>query len=198
MSKDLSKPLKVLDAHNKIIADATSKAAKERVSRNIFNALRESFYQTTDSRARSRPGAMHHVYEWNEVGSPAARLYRLASIHRGSDSFAITYNFIKSSKPVPGSEPHVFFDKARVMEDNNPVVIEPVNGGVLSFEYDGQRVFTPGPVVVDDPGGPATKGAMNDAFAVFFRSAVIAKNPAYQAVIKNEKQRVLNALKKVK
>lgn len=197
MSKDLNKPIRIIEGHNKIIKETTSAASRNRVSRNVFNALRESFGVTLDARARSRPGTLHHVYEWGAVGDPGSRLFRLRSTGRGTGAFAISYEFMPSSKYVPGSEPHVFVEKARVMEENNPVVIEPLDeNGKLSFEYNGQTVVTPGPVIVDDPGGPATTGAFGSSFAMFFKS--ISKNPAVNAVIKAEHEKVMNAIRKVK
>jgi hypothetical protein len=198
MSRDLNKPIRILEQHNKVIQKATSSSAKERVSRNVFNALRESFGQTADARARSRPGMFHHVYEWGQVGSASGRLFTIRSTNRGKQSFGITYDFQKSSVPVPGSEPHIFFEKARVMEDQQPVIIEPINGSVLSFEYDGKRVFTPGPIAVDNPGGAGTKNAFRNAFMTFFRPSVINNNPAYRAVIEAEKRKILNEISRAK
>jgi hypothetical protein len=140
----------------------------------------------------------HHVYEWGAVGDQSARLFALSSMSRGSDTFAITYDFKRSSVPVPGSEPHVFFNKAEVMESRQQVVIEPVNGSLLSFEYDGRQVFTAGPVVVDNPGGDGVNGSFKSAFMLFFRPSVIKNNPAYRSVIDSERRKVMDEIRRAR
>jgi hypothetical protein len=140
----------------------------------------------------------HHVYEWGSVGDASGRLFYITSANRGTDAFAISYDFKRSVVPVPGSEPHVFFNKAEVMESRQPVVIEPINGSVLSFEYDGKRVFTPGPVVVDNPGGDGVGGSFKGAFMTFFRPSVIKNNPAYRSVIDSERNKVLEQIRKAR
>jgi hypothetical protein len=140
----------------------------------------------------------HHVYEWNSVGNPSGRLFTVRSTNRGKASFGITYQLNKSSVPVPGSEPHIFFEKARVMEEQQPVVIEPINGSVLAFEYDGKQVFTSGPIVVDNPGGDGTKNAFRAAFMTFFRPSVINSNPTYRSVIDSEKRKVLDEIRRAR
>ncbi|NDB81645.1 MAG: hypothetical protein EB127_02665, partial [Alphaproteobacteria bacterium] len=37
----------------------------------------QALSQYIDVQARSNPQALHHVYEWNQVGSPSARLFDL-------------------------------------------------------------------------------------------------------------------------
>jgi hypothetical protein len=198
MSKSLANWNSVLRQHNEAVANASSAAAKERVSRNVFNALRESFGQTTDSMARSRPGMFHHLYEWGSIGDQSQRLFTITSQGRGTSGFTLSYKFLPSSQPVPGSEPHVFVNKAEVMEDQSQVVIEPLYSSTLSFEYDGKQVFSDGPIVVDNPGGDGVKGTLGDTFTNFFRASVVNKNPAYVAVIKSEKQKVIKAIRSIR
>lgn len=37
----------------------------------------QSLSQYIDVQARANPSALHHVYEWNQTGSPSARLFDL-------------------------------------------------------------------------------------------------------------------------
>jgi hypothetical protein len=116
-----------------------------------------------DSNARVNPQALHHVYEWYRTGSPDARLFDIQYLVTGgglsvSSSFSQSKS-IKSGSKVP------FYDKARIMEDGIPVAIVPKTR--LVFEEDGQTVFTPNPVRVDNPGG-ATEGEYERVFNLFF------------------------------
>lgn len=195
-SSDINFPIKMIKAHNKIIEDAASDYSREKVSKTIFEALRQSFYETTDAVARSHPNEFHHVYEWNDVGGE--RLYKLTAAGRGTSGFVLSYDFLKSKKPVPNSPGHVFTEKAFIMEEQIPVTIEPVASDKLAFEIDGEKVFTEGPVEVDNPGGEATYHAMKNHFSNFFSATSINANPAVQMAIDLEKKRVMNALKRAR
>jgi len=188
-------PLRILAAHNKVIEEATSKKTANRVSREVFQALREGFYARTDARAQARPESFHHVYEWGQTGNSGARLFELVAVHSGTGDFAISYKFLSSRIPSPTGS--VFADKARVMETGEEVTIRPVNAEVLSFDVNGEQVFTRGPVVIPHPGGEKVRNALRNEFMFYFRPSILAKNPAYQAVLQNEMERVLRRLGRV-
>jgi hypothetical protein len=38
----------------------------------------QALAQYIDVQAKANPRALHHVYEWNQVGSPSARLFNLS------------------------------------------------------------------------------------------------------------------------
>jgi hypothetical protein len=120
-----------------------------------------------DSSARVNPEMLHHVYEWEQTGSPGARLFDIFHTVRGSTiSFKSTFrqsSSIKSGSNVP------FANKAAVMEAGRPVTIRPRNSSVLAFEADGQTVFTKNPVTVDNPGGDVA-GAYEKALESFFNN----------------------------
>lgn len=188
-------PIRVLDQHNKAIQSAASKEAAQRFTRNVFAGLKAGFYARTDARARANPTRFHHLYEWGSVGDGDRRLFKLISRNIGTEAFEVSYDYVESTVPVPNSG-HVFSQKAKVMEEGNPVTIAPVNASMLSFEVDGQRIYTANEVIVPRPGGEAVKNALREEFMYFFRPSVLTKNPVYQASVDEEKQRVLRRLGK--
>jgi len=142
----------------------------ERGKTKIFDAIGkesiELIKQYIDSSARVNPDALHHVYEWYQTGSPAARLYdinyTISNIGLSIKSTFRQSTSIKNGSTVP------FYDKARIIENGIPVVIRPKRSSVLAFEDDGQTVFTKNPVVVDNPGGTAAQNGFEDTFNAFF------------------------------
>lgn len=127
----------------------------------VIEALKEYI----DSNARVAPQLLHHVYEWNQVGSPEARLfdirYTVTGVGLSFDSKFSQSTSIKNGSKVP------FYDKARIMENGIPVVIVPKNR-VLAFTVDGEDVFTSQPVTVQNPGGDV-EGQYEKVFDSFFK-----------------------------
>ena len=119
-----------------------------------------------DSSARVNPGILHHVYEWDQTGSPNARLFDINYTVSGLGlSFKSTFSqsrSIKSGSRVP------FYDKARIMEAGIPVVIRPRQAQVLAFNDNGEEVFTQGPVKISNPGGDNVQGGFEKTFDEFF------------------------------
>jgi hypothetical protein len=124
--------------------------------------------QYIDSSARTNPAILHHVYEWNQVGSPTARLYDINYTISGI-GLSIKSTFRQSTSIKDGSTVP-FYNKARIIEDGIPVVIRPVRASVLSFSDSGEQVFTKGPIVVENPGGTEAQGGFNRIFDSFFNN----------------------------
>lgn len=124
----------------------------------------EALKNYIDSNARVAPQLMHHVYEWNQTGSPEARLfdikYTVAGVGISFDSKFSQSKSIKDGSKVP------FYDKARIMESGVSVTIVPKNR-VLAFTENGEDVFTSSPVTINNPGGEV-KGEYEKAFNSFF------------------------------
>ena len=124
------------------------------------------FYEYLDGLARSHPGMLHHVYEWGQVGNPSERLYELRQA-LSKQSSTISVNFLDSNSVSDnGTEP--FYDKAKIMEEGIPVVINEKNANVLFFEIDGEEFFRRGPIYIANPGGSATRGSFLNAFNEFY------------------------------
>jgi hypothetical protein len=124
--------------------------------------------QYIDSSARTNPAMLHHVYEWNQTGSPAGRLfdidYTVSGIGLSIKSTFRQSTSIKEGSTVP------FYNKAKIIEEGIPVVIRPVRASVLAFSDSGEQVFTKNPIVVENPGGTEAQGGFNRIFDSFFNN----------------------------
>lgn len=141
------------------------------INQIIFNEKLGLFIEDTlnkyiDSRARMNPETLHHVYEWNRVGSPDARLFEF-KIKASKRIITINGKFLKSkSIPPGGNQP--FSNKAYVMENQISVTVSPTNSTVLVFEDNDETVFTPNSVFIEYPGGPEVGQSFTKIFNEFF------------------------------
>lgn len=119
-----------------------------------------------DSSARVNPEVLHHVYEWNLVGSPSARLYDINYTVSGL-GLSIKSSFKQSTTIKAGSRVP-FYDKANIVENGIPVVIKPTKAKALRFEQDGAEIFTKSPVTVENPGGTAAEKGFEKTLDIFF------------------------------
>lgn len=161
-----------------------SKQLQSKVSEGIADESIDGFYDYLDMLARVHPDMLHHVYEWGEVGNPEARLFELKRIASGNKQI-VSSEFLPSRTVEEGSnEP--FVDKARIMEDGIPVVIDTVNAEALFFEIDGEEYFRTGPIIIENPGGEATRGSFVRAFEEFygsyFQNVYLKSIPKYKAL----------------
>jgi len=141
---------------------------REKLLNKLGKEVIEKLKDYVDSMARVSPQTLHHVYEWNQVGSPAARLFDL---NYRADKKGISFNYTFSqSRSVRSGSTTPFYDKARIMEEGIPVTISPVFREALRFEKDGQEVFVKGPVTVNNPGGSAVQGGFENTISTFFES----------------------------
>jgi hypothetical protein len=119
-----------------------------------------------DSNARVNPDMLHHIYEWNQTGSPSARLYDI-SYTTSNLGLSFRSSFRQSTSIKNGSRVP-FYDKARIMEEGIPVIIRPRVAQALAFEDGGETVFTKSEVRVDNPGGTEVQGGFEKVFDMFF------------------------------
>ena len=144
-----------------------AKIAKTKMLKNLGVAVKELAEQYIDAMARMDPESLHHVYEWYQTGSSAARLYDLQySVRANGLSFNYTFS---QSRSVRNGSSTPFYDKARIMEDGVPVTIRPKKASVLAFAIDDKEIFTPNPVTVNNPGGRSVQGAFAKTFDSFFK-----------------------------
>jgi hypothetical protein len=142
----------------------------ERGKLQFMNALGattvEMLKQYIDSHARANPDLLHHIYEWEQSGSPDARLF---SIKYSVSSLGISFvGTLTQSQSIKKGSTGPFYDKARIMENGMPVVIKPKNAEALSFVIDDQQVFTKSPVIVKQPGGELVAGGFERTMDSFF------------------------------
>lgn len=134
---------------------------------NIGKNSVELMKQFIDANARVNPEMLHHVYEWNQAGSPAARLFDIQyTVSNLGLSFMSTFS---QSRSVQSGSTTPFYDKARIMEQGIPVKITPRKSGVLAFESNGEMIFTKKPVTVANPGGDAVEGGLQKTIDQFFQ-----------------------------
>lgn len=134
--------------------------------RNLGIHVKELLEEFIDSNARVNPKSLHHVYEWYETGNKNSRLFEVKYTVSNVGLSFIT-NF-KQSQTIKDGSRTPFYNKAKIMEDGTPVVIEPRNSDVLVFEDVDGEVFVKGPVYVDNPGGDAAVGAFEKTINTFF------------------------------
>ena len=146
-----------------------AEAGKQKFLNNLGETAIESLKNFIDSNARISPETLHHVYEWYETGSPNARLFDLEYIVNNDSVISFSYEFSQSNSYSKGSAVP-FYNKATIMENGSPITIKPKQGGVLSFNDNGEQVFTRKPVVVENPGGSATQGGFENTLKDFFNN----------------------------
>ena len=125
-----------------------------------------SLAQYIDAQARSNPDALHHIYEWNRVGSPSARLFDLQ--YTVSNLGLSVGGTFKQSRTIKDESNVPFYDKAKIMEKGIPVTITPKKR-VLAFNIGGETVFTPNSVTVNNPGGNEVQGSFENTVDEFIR-----------------------------
>lgn len=144
-----------------------SKIHNGRIAKDIAksgaNIVDKYFGLWLDNQARRDPERFHHLYEWNKTGNKNARLFECEI----SNSSSPVINFYLKESVEPNDNGHVFSNKATVMESGESVTIEPVDSEVLAFEIEGEMVFTPNEITVENPGGKETNGAFVGAFYNF-------------------------------
>lgn len=123
--------------------------------------------QYIDSEARANKSALHHVYEWYQTGSPAARLfdikYTVSNIGLSLNSTFRQSNTVQADSTTP------FYNKARIMENGIPVVIKPKGNKPLRFYEGGNTIFVKKPITVRSPGGDEVVGSFEATFDQFIK-----------------------------
>lgn len=135
---------------------------------NFGNGVIKVLQLYIDSQARSNPQSLHHVYEWYCAGRPDSRLFDITqNVNRAGVSFNATFT---QSNTLSHDSNEPFYDKARIMEQGKTLHIAPKNGTTLSFNIDGEQVFTRNEVTVNNPGGDYVEGSFRDVMDEFFSS----------------------------
>lgn len=164
-TKKFNKDMRNLIAYSEGFLDGAM-LGRQAFLNNFGQVILEGMKQFIDSMAKVDPQLLHHVYEWNQTGSPSARLYDLSYVV-SPVGLSINATFRQSTSIKDGSK-EPFYDKARIMEAGLPIQIRPKESRVLVFEENGETVFTTKPVTVRDPGGPDVKGGFNKTLDTFF------------------------------
>jgi hypothetical protein len=134
---------------------------------NLGQGTIEALGQYIDAMARGDQYAMHHVYEWYQTGSPAARLFDLD--YTVSNAGLSLKSSFRQSSTIAENSNEPFYDKARIMENGIPVTISPKRKALV-FEEGGETIFVSKPITINNPGGNAVEGAYERVFDTFFKS----------------------------
>lgn len=166
-SKSLEKQLNNIVKYSVGFLDG-AKAGKKMFLNNLGENVIEVLNKYIDGMARSDSYALHHVYEWYQTGSPAARLFDLT--YTVSNLGLSVKSSFRQSTSVSRDSNKPFYDKARIMEAGVPITIKPKKASVLVFEDAGQTVFTKKQININNPGGTEVQGAYERTFDSFFNN----------------------------
>lgn len=184
-----------------VMAKLTSNIAFQNAFRKvIFEQVEEDFGNYVDSKARTSPRSLHHVYEWGKVGEKESRLFKLKKLPSDGLSLKLNYELLDSTSFVPAvnsNHRHVFIKKASVMEEGKTVVISPRNSERLVFEINGYMVYMPKgqSVTVNKPGGVATKNSFISSYKYFFTGQLVnlsIKKSGFQKLFNSAMTRALS------
>jgi hypothetical protein len=164
-SKDFVKKITNVVQYSKGFSDEAKKN-ESRLSHGVAELSIDVFYDYLDGLARTHPGMLHHVYEWGEAGNPFDRLVELTTNFSGK-TVEVSADFLQSYS-ISDNSTESFYNKAQVMEEGIPVVINEVNAKALFFMIDGQEFFRVGPIFIANPGGDATRGSFVRVFNEFY------------------------------
>lgn len=136
-------------------------------NKKLSDIVAEALKKYIDAKARMSPESLHHVYEWNRVGQPEARLFEIDCA--ATKNTITLYGKFLESNSISESSDEPFRDKATIMENRIAIEIEP-RQDVLVFEIEGEPVFTTNSVYIANPGGDEVAGSFGRAVDEFFRT----------------------------
>jgi len=183
-----------------VVAQLSSNTAfQEKFRKVIYNQIELDFGNYIDAQARTKPKALHHVYEWGKSGDRGGRLFKLKPVSNMGLGFSITYDFIQSKTNVPPGKSkrmYKFANKAFIMENGIPVKISPRAAERLVFEVNGYTVFMPkgASVTVSKPGGGKATGQFRIAYAQFFTGQLVnesIRRSGFQNIFNSSMNRAL-------
>jgi hypothetical protein len=114
------------------------------------------------------PSSLHHVYEWDQVGNPSARLFDIET--SATQTSIIFYGKFLPSKSVSSTSSEPFIRKAEIMENSIMIEISPRSSNVLAFEADGETVFSTDSIYISNPGGDEVAGSFGRVIEDFFEN----------------------------
>jgi hypothetical protein len=151
---------------------------------NLGLGVIQALSQYVDVQARSNPRALHHVYEWNKVGSPGSRLFNLT--HRVTNLGLSVNSTFSQSRSVSENMNTPFYNKAKIMEEGIPVTISPKKSGVLRFNGPSGEVFTSKPIKVESPGGDEVykgfESAVDEFMVKYFKQSFLRASGLYDYI----------------
>lgn len=142
----------------------------------------EALKKFIDAKARMNPESLHHVYEWNSVGNPSARLFEIRAT-ASKNNIVFNGEFLQSES-ISDSSDEPFRDKARIMENKISIEVEPRSSEVLAFDEGSQTVFTVNSVFIENPGGDEVAGSfgrvVDEFFDVYYTSTFLKQSGIFE------------------
>lgn len=172
-----------------------------------FETLEDSFGRYVDTQAVALPKTLHHVYEWNQIGSNRLWVLKKTNLENG---FRINFGFKQSrvKSPIdpilltPGKngrvvkKSRVFYNKAMVMESGVGVTM--YSKGRSRMAYPSSRTksgvgFTRGPLYVANPGGKETTFGFQRTMGRYFGTGLATRHLKASGVMDRPAKRVARA-----
>jgi len=179
------------------------------IAKAVFVILGEKFVLAVDRFSVTNPKRMHHIYEWNKVGSPSARLFVLNKeiLINGSMTIRTQFKPSKTSVPInpellsPGptgkivSKKNIFKDKAQIMEEGRAVHYQTKRMLAFMGSDLGIKFIRPGTTVnINNPGGKHVKGSLAIFMSAWYNKnaqTIIDSSGLYERIA-NETAKVLS------
>jgi hypothetical protein len=127
---------------------------------------KEALEKYIDAKARMHKSSLHHVYEWEQTGNPNARLFDIDAV--ATNTIINFSGKFLPSRSISDDADEPFIDKAKIMENQISIIVEPRSAEALAFEDEGETVFTTATIVIDNPGGDEVAGSFGETVAEFF------------------------------
>jgi hypothetical protein len=160
-----------------VFAEGTdSEASREVLYRDVVKTLEFNLGGYVDRKAVNYPAKLHHVYEWERIGEPDARLWAMVPRSDGK-RLTVGYTFLPSKTYVPIKQDlqpgtkHIYGDKAAMMELGKPVFVRPLPGNryIRFIPKSGGIVFSKG-VYIRNSGGYQVNQGFQGTFFSYFRT----------------------------
>ena len=180
----------------------------QEIAKAAFTITGQRFVKAVDRFAISNPKRMHHVYEWQRIGRPAARLFVLERQSILNGKLDINIKFIQSRTQVPVAPElltpgksgkvvtsrTIFRDKAQVMEEGRPVSFAAKK--IITFMgSNGQTFIQPGTVIkILNPGGVQVKNSFEKFMLEWYQlnSESIMQSSGFYEKMVNDVSSALN------
>jgi len=198
-----------IDLKIKAIGHMTQPDFLNEISKAAFVILGERFVLAVDRFSATNPKRMHHIYEWNKVGNPSARLFVLNRMILVNGNMTINANFKQSKTPVPidpellsagptgkvVTKRNIFKNKAEVMESGKPVRYQAKKMLAFMGSDLGIKFIQPGTTVNNNnPGGKYVKGSLATFMSAWYNKnaqTIMDSSGLYQRIV-NETSMVLS------
>jgi hypothetical protein len=194
------------ELENKVegIKELGTRDTKTQISKAIFTITSKQFIKDFSIASAKNPKKYFHMYEWEKVGDPTQKLFKIKRQSVSGGDLKINLSFKKSVTPVPipevlkmpgkkgrvASKRTVFKNMAQVMEDGQPVTFTTKQYIIFLSQKDNKVHFvSPRHVVrIMNPGGKQTTNAF-DKFATMWYSkkvdSAIRRSGMFQEIGKN-------------